>query len=532
MVVTALVLAPTKLHPQHSSPIIDTIVIVAEDVYSEQEASRNLVFRLANAVRFTTRPSVVRREVLLRAGRPYDSALAAESERNLRSLGKFRDVSIDTMRINDRFAVVVNTADSWSTDLNPGLALIGGRSTYSIGLTEKNLIGLGYLAGYTYKSDFDRDIHFVSASFPRLIGSNTLAEAEFEKRSDGKRAWWRVGWPFRTLSDRGGGELLGEVADHRVLQYRVRDVGDVDTLNYQRRVFSQQLVAAAALKASPAGYWRVGTTARVAREEIFLEQTAAAEVQDSVKAAVGVFTEIHRANFKVVNYYNGFGRAEDLDLSTTLRLSLWVAPALFGHATNGIAPTVSFGTGASLPFGFMRAVVYAGGLFNSGGLDSGRVHVHATVGAQLSSRHATFLHLNAGALESPAPGSEFDFGYNHAPLHPVSEFDHVYDLVPVRYEPHSFVGTRQFWGTLEHRWFTWENLLANLGLGFAAFLDYGGAWYPDLPIRAGGSVGLGLRFGFSRATGLNVGRFDCGYQFGGGWEEKHWVCSGGSGFVF
>ena len=71
-----------------------------------------------------------------------------------------------------------------------------------------------------------------------------------------------------------------------------------------------------------------------------------------------------------------------------------------------------------------------------------------------------------------------------------------------------------------------------IGFGFAAFLDYGGAWYPDQPSRAGGNLGIGIRTGASRSTGLNVRRFDLGYRFGEGWEGKRWVFSTGRGFFF
>jgi hypothetical protein len=71
-----------------------------------------------------------------------------------------------------------------------------------------------------------------------------------------------------------------------------------------------------------------------------------------------------------------------------------------------------------------------------------------------------------------------------------------------------------------------------VGVGFAGFVDYGGAWYDDEPARSGGDVGLGLRLGATRATGANVGRFDLAYRLGEGWSGNRWVFILGRSYTF
>jgi outer membrane protein assembly factor BamA len=53
---------------------------------------------------------VIRRELLIDAGDPYDSLLVAESERNLRALGIFRDVEIDRVETDSGIVLLVRTA--------------------------------------------------------------------------------------------------------------------------------------------------------------------------------------------------------------------------------------------------------------------------------------------------------------------------------------------------------------------------------------------------------------------------------------
>ena len=72
------------------SPVIDSIEIINENVFDTGEPQyNNFFFKLANSLHFITRPGVIRRELLISVGEKYDTALAHESERNLRSLPYF-----------------------------------------------------------------------------------------------------------------------------------------------------------------------------------------------------------------------------------------------------------------------------------------------------------------------------------------------------------------------------------------------------------------------------------------------------------
>jgi hypothetical protein len=120
-------------------------------------------------------------------------------------------------------------------------------------------------------------------------------------------------------------------------------------------------------------------------------------------------------------------------------------------------------------------------------------------------------------LKRPAPSREFDLGHG---------------IGPRSFGPHAFTGDRSVWGTFEHRVFLVDDLFNLLGLGFAGFVDYGGAWFDGDSPRFGGDVGFGLRTGATRATGVNIGRIDLAYQFGDGRTGGRWVISTGRGFPF
>jgi hypothetical protein len=498
-------------------PVIDSIIIVTENVFDSAEARRNTLFRIANAIRFKTNTSVVRRELLFRVGDRYDSATVAESERNLRALGVFRDVTIDTLRLPEGLAVEVRTADGWSTQLNLNGRSTGGRFTWQAEVAEQNFLGTATVVDASYRNDPDRTATRFGVRFRRLFNSHLTANGFFEKLSDGTRGGWRIGAPFRAFSDRRAFDIVGERADQRILQFIVRSVSDQDTVEYQRRAFVNRGTVAIAPVATTSHYLRVGASALVRREEYLLRSDRDLAIPDTVTGAIGAFAEFRRANFKVVTHYNGFAQDEDLDLSTVVRLSAWLAPSSFGYERTGIGPRLSMTSGASLPFGFLRIAAQANGLFTSVGLDSGRVTAGMTLGSQLIPRQATFLFVQGGLLKRSTPGHEFDLGHG---------------LGPRSFGPHAFVGDRMVWGTFEHRIFLVDDFLRLLGIGIAGFVDYGGAWFDGNDPQFGGSVGFGLRLGATRAIGVNVGRFDIGYRFGDGWTGNHWVLSTGRGFAF
>jgi hypothetical protein len=110
-----------------SAPVVRTVEIVRYDIFAPSEAT-NFPTRAANGLHITTRPRVVRRELLFRSGEPYDSARVAETARNLRSLSIFRSVSIDTVPSDSGLVVRVTTRDGWRKGAGTCWPKVTGRS--------------------------------------------------------------------------------------------------------------------------------------------------------------------------------------------------------------------------------------------------------------------------------------------------------------------------------------------------------------------------------------------------------------------
>jgi hypothetical protein len=513
-----LSLAPATAAAQRAvvrplGPPIDSIAFTSRNVFDPDEADKNLLFALMNAFHIKTQRYVVGQELLFAEGEAYDSAAVAETARNLRALGLFRDVDIDTVRVNGLLVLRVNTADAWTTTVQAEAQSTGGQLEWGLGLKEKNLLGTATLGRAKFRNKVDREEVTLEASQNRLFGTGIRAHTRFDLLSDGDNGEWTFGVPFRAFGDRQSWELPGRFALRRELQFRDGAL----FRQFWHRMFRQSARVAFAPVADEMEYLRVGGTAQVKRDEYLAIADTSLAIPDTVRAAFAGFVEFAKARFKVTQYYLAFRRDVDVDLSTRAAFSLWVAPEPFGYDRWGVGPSLQAQTAVSIGKNFVKFEIDANGLFTSAGLDSGQVKGIVTAVSQILPRQATVIRVEATVQDDPAPSREIDLGLG----------------VGLRgFAAHAFTGTRSIWGTIEQRLFLVDEFLDLFGIGLAGFLDYGGAWFPDQPVRLGGNAGFGLRLSSVRAGDVTVGRLDLAYRFGEGFDGNRWVFTFGRAVSF
>ncbi|MEK7745053.1 MAG: POTRA domain-containing protein, partial [Elusimicrobiota bacterium] len=144
-----------------ASPIFDTS-LPAESAW---------LFRTANALHVDTRKGVILRELLLREGDPYDPALVAESERNLRRFGFLRGVRIEASAPQEgRVDLTVRTRDAWTTEPQVNFTRSGGRNSWNAGLVERNLAGYGKGVSAFYDRGLERIHRTFGYRDPQFLG--------------------------------------------------------------------------------------------------------------------------------------------------------------------------------------------------------------------------------------------------------------------------------------------------------------------------------------------------------------------------
>ena len=512
-------LAPLSVMAQASpdtSRIVTAITIDRRNIFDATDGSF-FGIRVVNALHVPTRMPLIRRELLFRRGTPFDSALVAETARNLRRLGVFSSVKIDSVRTDSGLTVHVFTRDGWSTRADFRFKSTGGSVAYTLALIEDNLLGTLTQTQLLYKKDPDRTTTILQFRKQRLFANKVGLNLVYADRSDGALLSGVISKPYFSLAARSGGYFEFDTRRERILSFRDGLAVASDTL--QRRYLLGRVDVSRALSASPRGYVRVGAVAQLRRDDFATQHDFDRDgiPTRSVTGALGGYLELRRADFLVVRGYQSFGRPEDVDLSSIVRLSLIAAPAALGYRENGLAPGLAAHTGRRLPGGFITGDFLISGLLTRAGLDSGQVQLATTAALLPSPRHQFLLHVEGGMLRRPAPGSEYDLGLG---------------VGPRGFREHAFTGDRQFFGTLEYRYTAFEEFAKVLGIGLATFVDYGGAWYRGAPRRTGWDAGVGLRLGPSRAPDDGASRLDLVRRFASDREPAGWVFVVGKGFVF
>lgn len=503
-----------RLAAQAPGPVIDTVVIVNRTVFESADSSFRFITRVADAIHVRTHASVIRRTLLLDQGARYDSARVLESERALRSLNVFREVVIDTVRIGDKLALRVQTADGWSTKPQLNFSTAGGDATWQAGMEEENFLGTATSLTALYTSTPDRNLGSFLYQNPHFFGRRPRLLGLYQTLSDGHRGAWGLSMPFYETAAPWALGTGGEVATQRVLTFR--DGALIDST--ERHALRFSVGGGRALHATTHSYTRLWMSGTWRREDFAPE--SATVVPRSEFVTIGAGIEVASARFAVMERFNTYGRREDVNLSNTLRVGLWAAPGAFGYSTGhaGVGAEASGQLSLVWLGGFAVLRGLADGLYNGSAVDSGRAHAAMTIASQNFVLQTLVVHLEGGMLRNPKPGGQFDTWLDQTG--------------PRLFGVHAFTGTRTAWLAVEDRFVVTDEFAGLVGIGLAPFFDWGGAWYEDEAVRTGSDVGFAIRLGPTRAVRGEVQEFAIGWRFGEGFSGSRWAIAIRRGFAF
>jgi len=495
----------------------------AENIVSRVETHRSDVFdttetrawyaRWANKLHVQTHEKVISRESLLVPGEPYDADQAAETERNLRKLGVFGTVSLDTIR-DTGLVVRIHTKDAWSTKPVVSYKSSGSQAIWGLGIREENLFGRLINVFVSYRHETDRTIKKLAISAPRIISNTVTVAGVLENFSDGHHDSVAIAFPFFSLSSRNAAFFTGEIFNGDVLQYFNGEHTASDTLKRHYSIGRASL--SRAVQAGDKGYVRLALDGQYRRDD-FVPVALATTIGKTTTAALFGYGEWDRADFVVVQNYRNLGPDEDVDLSTTTRAGLSLAPEQWGYSHNGVGPFFNIRTGVRLGQGFVTLQSEGSSLYSSG-LDSGTVTVDVTSFHVFRSDHSLVLHADFGWARNPVPSDVFDLGLTRGPR---------------AFPNHAFTGDRSFVTMAEYKWVLWPDIKHLASAALAGFVDYGGAWYDGSPRRTGTDFGAGLRVGSIRLPSIaGAMRVDLARRLKNDVEPAGWVFVFGAGLAF
>jgi hypothetical protein len=195
---------PSFAELEAAGAVIGEIRIDNRNIFNLEDPKENgVLYRAANFLHIRTRASVIRRQLLFKAGERVSVRVIEETERLMRSSRILYDVSIAPVAYHDGVVdIEVKTHDTWT--LQPGVSASrqGGTNRRRVTLKDTNVLGTGVLVGVERSFDADRTTTEYRVTQPRAFGGWTTIDYAYAQLSDGENRALSVVRPFYALDTR------------------------------------------------------------------------------------------------------------------------------------------------------------------------------------------------------------------------------------------------------------------------------------------------------------------------------------------
>ena len=492
-------------------------------------------YRLANRLHYSTRPSFLRREIVIGLGDCWDSFLAEDSARLLRRLGFIARADVYGVQQPDgNWHVIVDTQDEWTTVVEVGGRFDNGLEIRKVQLREENFLGRGLVAGVLFREDDAQRRLGGELATPRLFNSRIDArirggqtrvgsyiEEEFfypfvgevgrfaarqRYRQDDDYFAWSYGTPdapahlllpveretveftvAARFGEPGNLSVLGLGVSRDRLEFA--DVGDVEQVLDNR--FGDPLPAPAELAGLLRPQLRYAAQPRInlllgQRNIRFVERTGLDALQGVADLEVGM-----EAALTLGRSILGVGaRGEPEDFFARGRFYAAAAPETFVFLVNAAFEGRSIINGSDEREGWRDLL--------------GELDLMGYWQPREAERHTLFVRVAA------AGGWRMDLPFQLT----------LGGVSGVRgFRDEDFPGAQRVLISVEDRFYLGWPFPDLFDLGGTLFADAGRVWTDDLGLGGDsgwrGTVGAGLRFGFP-AGSRGVARIDAGIPFGAG----------------
>lgn len=482
---------PSWAELEAAHAVIGEVRVVTENVFDTANPEEDYrIFKWANALHITTRPSVIERALLFKRGDPVSVRVLQETERNLRSNSYLYDVHFRPLAYHDGVVdIEVVTRDTWSLDFGIQASRSGGANSSSLQFTERNLLGSGSTVSFGTTRDVDRTSNTFLYANQRAFGTLASVLLRHASNSDGRNDAVSLVRPFYSLEARWSAGAAASRFDRTDSIYNAGKV----VSQYRHRQHAGEVF----------GGWSAGLVdGWVHRTSLGISASDDAYAPGPGLVApprlpadqrlVGPFVrhEIIEDRFDRQLNRNLIGRPEffALGLASTVQFG-WASTAL-GSSHDALLYKASIGRGFEL--GLEQMLTAQANL--SGQLIGGRVQ-RQQLGAAAryyrpqSPRWLFYAAAAGDVLTRPDIGDALMLGG-----------DNGLRGYPLRYQG----GVRRALFTAEERFYTDVYVWRLFRIGGAAFVDTGRAWGGDNVNTANpgwlSDVGFGLRIAATRTA--------------------------------
>lgn len=504
-------------------PVVGSIFIDRSNVFDPTfPDQRQQFYRIVNHLHIVTKKSIVEQELLFESGDPFDPKLLEESERNLRVLGIFRDVSIFPLPERDGVIdVVVHTEDAWSTEPQLNIGGTSENRELEMGLVEKNLFGYAKTVSFVFQDQTERESVEFHYFDPRLRGSRYRLELEYETRTDGFSLLGGVDRPFYSLRTPWAFRVSGIGLDQTDVLYESGDA--VSSFDHSVHQFSGSYGHKIAQQGDV--YHRLFFS-YLYRDDDFTETSSTDPDLFPEDRRFSQFALSYRRiedGFLKTNYINAFEREEDFNLGNVFTLSMGYSPKLLGGDRDRQFFSLSDSQGYKFDQRhFIRGAFSVSGRYTAGKIEDTiqRAVVNYYYYWEWLLRQTLALHFEEMMTWNLDKDSQLLLGG---------------DTGLRGYPQRQFTGNKLMLFSLEDRLFFIEDFLHIVSPGAVIFFDSGFVW-PEgegFDLRDFRSdAGFGFRLGVTRSSTVHVIRIDFAWALDPIAGEPGFVFSFGSSQSF
>jgi len=163
---------------------LQKVTFKPQTIFDENEEGFTFIHRWANAIHIDTKELTLKDEAtffLTKCDKNFSDM--AELERYLRSRKYLRDAKVTSDEMVEN--ITVTTWDNWSLMPTISFGRQGGESTYSFGIKERNLLGLGIDAEFATYRNSQRKGYKVKTTIPLFRKQNIDLALRFADNDDG-----------------------------------------------------------------------------------------------------------------------------------------------------------------------------------------------------------------------------------------------------------------------------------------------------------------------------------------------------------
>jgi hypothetical protein len=511
---------------------IRSITIKVNEIFEDYST---LPYQVANHLKYSTRESVIRNEILFKEGDKFDPYLVKQTERNLRLKGYLREIRLVPTFDGDAVDIVVSARDAWTLIPYVSYSSGTGQNNRGVGVADSNLGGGGTKLEARYQESASRQSYGVALSDYQAFGTLHNMVLAAAQRSDGEVFEALYGLPFRSLEQRDAWQIdLGKQNTIGRLWYG-------GTENY---IFRQHLDDITALYtfAGPAAkpaeaddpYTGIYKGQRILSQlysvgygydEANFFQATEQDYEDLDLNPSTVSNDISGVpvdrrfsgpllqyqtvdpKFITMNYIDRFDRPEDYNLGDQSLVLLQVAPTTLGSRYNALLATGNHSMGwRTSDRSFLRGELGGSTRIQQEQVENtllrGEFKFYSVIGDLFAGERFLGRHTLASQFYLDW-GDKLDLD---------RQLLLGADTGLRGYEINTFSGDKRFAFNLEERTHLVDDLFQLVSLGTAVFVDVGAAnsnSLGDLVTQdVYGDAGVGLRFCFPRATGGGILRID------------------------